>query len=132
MMKFTSLLHRRSCHSSLLWYESKTVAGVEYAVRRISLQQRIELTRKVRELALRHDFLSAGQSADQLEATLGDLLVQKLYLEWGLAEIRGLEIDGQPGTTELLIEKGPETLSNEVVNAVKAELTLSEDERKNF
>lgn len=131
-MNFTSLLHRSHGYSSLIWRDSQAVAGIRYAVRRISLQQRIELTQKIRELALRHEFLNAGNSADQLEATLSDLLVQKLYLEWGLAEIQGLNIDGKPGTIELLIKKGPEALTDEIVTTVRAELTLSEDERKNF
>ncbi len=130
-MNFTSLLRRSYGYSSLIWRDSQTVTGVRYAVRRISLQQRIELTRKIRELAIRHEFLNTGNSADQLEATMGDLLVQKLYLEWGLAEIQGLSIDGKPGTIELLIEKGPDALTDEIVTTVRAELSLSEDERKN-
>ena len=40
-------------------------------------------------------------------------------------------IDGQAATAEMLVEKGPESLSNEIVGAIQAELSLSEEERKN-
>jgi hypothetical protein len=43
----------------MLWLESTTAPGVRYAVRRISLGQRLELTKRARELSLRHDFLKA-------------------------------------------------------------------------
>jgi hypothetical protein len=132
MMKFISRLHSEREYSSVVWHKSQIAEGVRFAVRRVSLLQRIDLTKKVRDLALRHEFLKAGDTTDQLEANLGDLLVRRLYLEWGLSEIAGLKIDGHPGTAELLIEKGPEALSNEIVEAIRAELQLSEEERKNF
>ncbi|MGH9622868.1 MAG: hypothetical protein ACRD4G_00845 [Bryobacteraceae bacterium] len=62
---------------------------------------------------------------------MGDLLVERLYLEWGLAEIEGLAIDGTSATPALLIEKGPEPLTREILASIQAELGLSEDERKN-
>lgn len=132
MMKFISRLRKQPSYSSLSWHDSGVAAGVRYATRRVSLAQRIELTKRVRELAMQHDFLKAGDAAEQLEATLGDLLVRKLYLEWGLAEIEGLTIDGQRGTVETLVEKGPEALSYEIVGTIRAELEISEEERKNF
>ena len=104
---------------------------MRFGIRRLSLAQRIELTKQARELALQHEFLKAGEPSEQLEATLADLLVRKLYLEWGVAELEGLRIDGQPGTVEMLIEKGPEQLSDEIIEAIRAEVGLSEQERKN-
>jgi hypothetical protein len=80
---------------------------------------------------LRHEFLRAGETEDKLEASFGELLVRKLYLEWGLKEISGLTIDGEAATVDHLIERGPEALTDEVVEAVQAELTLSDEERKN-
>jgi hypothetical protein len=85
----------------------------------------------VRELTLRYEFLRAGDAAEQLEATLSDLLVRKLYLEWGLAAIEGLCIDGQSATIASTIESGPESLADEIVAAIRAESGLSDDERKN-
>ncbi|MBV9157701.1 MAG: hypothetical protein JO097_15665 [Acidobacteriaceae bacterium] len=130
-MKFTSRLHNDVSYSSVSWQESSAVQGARFAIRKVSLSQRIELTKSVRELALRHEFLKAGDVADQLEATLADLLVKRLYLEWGLAEVRGFTIDGQPATVELLIEKGPEGLTDEIMSSIRAEIGLSEEQRKN-
>ena len=131
MMKLPSRLRKQSRYSSLLRLESKTMPGVNYAIRCVSLSQRIQLTKKVRELAIRYEFLQAGNTPDQLEASLADLLVRRLYLEWGLADISGLTIDEQPATVDVFIENGPEALSDEVIAAIRAELGLSEEERKN-
>jgi hypothetical protein len=131
MMKLRSRLPSRPSYSSLLRHESKAIPGVNYAIRRVSLSQRIELTKKVRELSIRYEFLRAGNTADQLEASLADLLVRRLYLEWGLAELSGLRVDEQPATVEVLIDRGPEALSDEIIAVIRAELGLSEEERKN-
>ena len=106
--------------------------GVRFAVRRISLRQRIELNRRVKELTIKYDFLRAGDAADRLEAALSDLLVAKLYLEWGLDEIAGLSIDGQKATPDLVIAHGPESLSDEMAQFIQAESALTDDERKNY
>lgn len=119
-------------YSSLSWRNSRTTEGVRFAIKRVSLAQRLELNRQVRELTLRHEFLRAGPAADQLEAAWGELLVRKLYLEWGLAELEGLSIDDQKATLALLIEKGPEELADEIVSSIQEEIGLSEEERKNF
>ncbi len=132
MMKLQSHLRKKVSYSSLLWRESRVMPGVRYAIRRVSLSQRIELTQKVRELSLRHEFLKAGDTSDQLDAALSDLLVRRLYLEWGLAELSGLSIDQQPVTTGALIDKGPEALSDEIISSIQGEIGLSEEERKNF
>jgi hypothetical protein len=131
-MKLTSLLPSEVNYSSLSWHDSKTIKGVRFAIRRVSLAQRLDLNKRVRELTLRHEFLKAGPAADQLEAAWADLLVRKLYVEWGLAGLEGLSIDGESATLELLIDKGPEELVDEVVSAIQEETGLSEEERKNF
>lgn len=131
MTKFTLPLLKGKNYSSITWHESETLPGVRFAIRRISLSQRIELTSKLHDLLAQHDFLKAGDSADGLTATLRELLAKKLYIEWGLSSIQGLSIDGQSATAASLIEKGPETLSCEIVKAIKAGLELSEEERKN-
>lgn len=118
--------------ASVIWTSSTTVKGVEYAVRRASLGQRIELVKKTRDLALQNEFLRAGETLDQVSAALADLYVQRLYLEWGFVEMKGFTIDGHVATASLLIEKGPAALCNEIVEAIQRELSLSEDERKNF
>jgi hypothetical protein len=131
-MKFPSRLRKESSYASVLWFESETVQGVRYGIRRVSLSQRIELTKRARELSIRHEFLKAGDASDQLEASLADLLVRKLYIEWGLAEVTGLRVDREPATVDVLIEKGPEALADEIIAAIRGQLGLSEEERKNF
>lgn len=131
MTKSISRSLESAAYISLDWHSSTKYAGVCYATRRISLAQRIELTRQVRELTLRNEFLRAGGPSDQLEAALGELLARRLYLEWGLAEVEGLIIDGVPATPSTLIEKGPEKLAEEVADRIIEGLNLSGDERKN-
>ena len=131
-MKFPSLSPKEVGYSSLSWHKSKTIEGVRFAIKRVSLAQRLDLNQRVRELTLRHEFLKAGLATDQLEAACADLLVRKLYVEWGLAALEGLAIDGQTATGELLIEKGPEELVDEIVSVIQEEIGLSEEERKNF
>ena len=131
-MNFTWPSLNSGDYESCRWYDSQMSPGVRFAIRRISLAQRIELVRGVRELSLKNEFLQSGDSVEQLEASLTDLLVRKLYVEWGLAKITGLNIDGEVADAELLISKGPELLVNEIVDTVQAELGLSDAERKNF
>jgi hypothetical protein len=131
-MRFISHLRRAPNYSSLTWHESQTVLGVRFAIRRVSLGQRIELAKNVRDLSLKHEFLKAGDTGEQLEASLADLLARKLYLAWGVERLEGLRIDGEPATVEGLIEKGPEQLSDEIIDVIRRELGLSEEERKNF
>lgn len=121
----------RSSFSSVSWHASCVIKGVRFALRRVSLGQRMELAKRIMELTVQHDFLKAGGPADQLQAALSDLLVSKLYIEWGLAQVEGLTIDGQTATAELLIEKGPEDLASEIIAALKQEAGLNEEERKN-
>ncbi len=131
MMRFTSLSHKSLEHSSIRWHESRALPGVRYALRRISLANRIELTERARDLCNRYEFLKAGDTADQLEASLADLRARQLYIEWGLAEITGLTIDGQAATPETLIRCGPESLTDEIIAAIHAEIGLTDEERKN-
>jgi hypothetical protein len=46
-------------------------------------------------------------------------------------ETAGLTIDGQKPSVSMLVEEGPEILAKEIVEAIQAELSLSELERKN-
>jgi hypothetical protein len=94
--------------------------------------RRIELMRLVRDLATRLEFFEAGKDAgNKMEASLLGAEIDRLYVEWGLESVSGLEIDGEPATTRSLIDRGPEGLFFEVLAAVKTECGLSEAERKN-
>ena len=112
--------------------ESTVIPGVYFTVRKMSFGGRIELTRRIRDLASRAEFLSAGDSVkDKLDAALLTAEIEKHYVQWGLAEVGGLELDGAPATAESLISHGPEDLFREVLEAIKRECGLSEEERKN-
>ena len=120
-------------YSSTLSIESAAVSGVAFTVRRISLGMRMELMRRIRELSRRIEFLAAGgdELQERIEANLLAQEIDATYLRWGLVEIRGLKIDSEAATAELLIEKGPDVLANEIVLAIKSQCGLCEAERKN-
>ena len=98
----------------------------------MSFARRVELMRRVRELARRMEFLEAGsRPGDKMDAALLQAEIDRLYVAWGLRAIAGLEVDGAEATPELLAEAGPENLFREALAAVRAETGLSEAERKN-
>lgn len=118
---------------SQLTLRSEAYPGVEYTIRRMSLGRRIDLGKRVREMSQRIDFLGAGDTiAERVEAGVLQNEIDRLYLQWALMSLAGLQIDGENAGPPLLIECGPEGLAREVLAAIKRELDLSEDERKNF
>jgi hypothetical protein len=121
----------------IVWNSKKIVAsvarpGVEFVVARMTFGRRLELMRRIRDLAARIEFFEAGRNEkNRMEASLLAAEMDRLYIIWGVEEIRGLELDEGPATVEALIERGPEELFVEALAAVKAECGLSENERKN-
>lgn len=119
-------------YESVISIESKAVPGVRFAIHRISFGRRMELSRRVRELSRKAEFLEAGtEMHEKIEAGILAQEIDAMYLHWGLCSIEGLIIDGEPATAARLLEKGPEDLTREVVNAIKEQCGLSEPERKN-
>jgi hypothetical protein len=119
-------------HESCLWFDAETQPGVRFRIWRVSLGRRIDLARRIREIGRNIEFLQAGGTpAEQIEATVLKGEIERIYLEWGLEQIEGLEIDGDPATPESLIERGPIELTEEVLSRIKAECGLSQAERKN-
>jgi hypothetical protein len=111
---------------------SETRPGVGFTVRRMSLERRADLTRRLRDLLQRIEFLQAGNDPrETLEAALLATEVNRVYLLWGIEDVTGLELDGEPATPESLAAAGPEELCREIIAAVKAECGLTETERKN-
>jgi len=77
-------------------------------------------------------FHEAGTShGDQLEAALVSAELDREYLRVGLLDVEGMTIDNAPVSIETLIDGGPEALCHEIINCIKRELGLSDDERKN-
>ena len=119
-------------YDSTITIESKTAAGVSFTIRRMSFGRRLELTRRVRELSQRLEFSAAGSDVkDRLDAAVLSAEIDRLYVEWGVSQIAGLELDGEPATPVSVLELAPEELTREIVDAIKAECSLSDEERKN-
>jgi hypothetical protein len=111
---------------------SRAVPGVSFTLARVSFGRRMELLRRLRDLASKAECLSAGgKPQEKLEAALLSGEIDELYLRWGLVRVSGLEVDGQPATPETLIAAGPEEVCREAVAAIKHECGLTEEERKN-
>jgi len=119
------------------WQSSRTVQseampGVEFVIARMTFGRRMELLKRVRDLAIRLEYFEAGrEEKNRLEASLLGAQLDRLYIDWGLEEIRGLELDGAAATPLSLMERGTEDVFKEALAAVKAECGLSEQERKN-
>jgi hypothetical protein len=119
-------------YESVKVVESVVVPGVAFTVAKMSYGRRVELMRRIRELACRMEFLEAGNTtAEKMDAALLDAEVSRLYVSWGLQSVTGLVLDGVEATPELLVNSGPEGLFREALAAVRAETGLNEEERKN-
>jgi hypothetical protein len=98
----------------------------------VSLARRLEIARRVRDLLNELEFRSAGSEAgDRLSAAILQSSIDRLYIAWGLLQVEGLAIDGEPATVSSLLEKGPEALCHEMAETLRRQCQLSEDERKN-
>src|ERR1700761_7208846 len=119
------------------WQSNKTVVsealpGVEFVIARMTFGRRLELMKRVRDLAARLEYFDAGrEEKNRIEASLLGAQLDRLYIEWGLEEIHGLELDGEAATPQLLIDKGPEELFQEALHAIRNECGLNESQRKN-
>jgi hypothetical protein len=119
-------------YESVLDIESKTCQGVRFTINRMSFGRRIELAKRVREIAQKLEFSRASKAADDVgDAAVISGEVDRACLGWGLVRIEGLEIDGMPASTATLAEAGPEGLCREIIAAIKHECGLTEEERKN-
>ena len=112
--------------------ESRTVAGVKFTIAKMSFGRRVELMRRVRELARRTEFLAASEEAgEKINSALLHAEIERLYVMWGVKAVSGLAVDGSMAGPELLAEAGPEGLFREALAAVRRETGLNEEERKN-
>jgi len=119
-------------YESVKVVESHVAPGVAFTIARKSFARRLELMRRIRELAGRMEFLEAAQEpCEKMDAGLLRAEIDRLYLVWGLRGISGLELDGSAATPESLAHSGPEELFREALAAVRAETGLNEAERKN-
>jgi hypothetical protein len=119
-------------YDSEIWIGSKAIPGVRFAIYRISFGRRMELSRRVREISRKAEFLAAGTELhEKSEANILAQEIDAMYLQWGLVSVDGFNIDGETATALHLLEKGPEDLAREIVCAIKEQCGLTEAERKN-
>jgi hypothetical protein len=122
----------RVSYESAVTIESKVMPGVKFVVNRVSFGRRMELSRRVREITQKLEFLEAGNEFDEkIEAGILAQKVDAMYLRWALVAVDGLQIDGEPATVEHLLDRGPDDLAREIVVAIKEQCGLSGAERKN-
>ena len=63
--------HLGECYDSVAWHDADAVAGVRYAVARMSFGRRLELVRSIREIGRKAEFLAAGSDArEKLEGAV--------------------------------------------------------------
>jgi len=119
-------------YESVVEVDSRIAPGVRFMVARMSFGRRVELMRRIRDLAKRMEFLEAGKRPDEkMDAALLRAEIDRVWLIWGLRAISGLVLDSGEATPELLAESGPEELFREALAAVRAETGLTDEERKN-
>jgi hypothetical protein len=119
-------------YDSVVSIDSKAAPGVRFAIYRVSFGRRMELSRRVREISRKAEFLEAGTNLhEKIEANILAQEIDAMYLQWGLVKVDGLIIDGEAATAAQLLENGPEDLAREVVGAIKEQCGLTEAERKN-
>src|SRR4051812_14691244 len=95
-------------YDSRPWFDSAVMPRVRYRLIRISVGRRIELTKRIREIGRKLEFLSATSDArERLEAAVLSAEIDRAYLEWGLADIAGLVIDGEAASPAAVIDRGP-------------------------
>src|SRR5260370_27254414 len=112
--------------------KSRAVPGVTFTIVKMSFGRRVDLMRRVRELARRTEFLTASEEVgDKMDAALQRAEIERTYVMWGVKSVTGLAVDGVAAGPELLAEAGPEELFREALAAVRKETGLSEEERKN-
>ena len=132
MMKSSLHSADRIRYESSVTFDSLCMPGVRYSLYRMSFGRRTDLAHKVLELSRKLEFLGAGETVkEKVEAALVNTEIERLYIQWGLKAIEGLEIDGSEATVESLIESGPEALATEIVRRIQSECGVSEAERKN-
>ena len=119
-------------YESAVTVESTVRDGVSFRIARMSFGRRVELMRRVRELARRMEFLEAGEPAgERMDAGMLRAEIDRMFLLWGLTGVSGLVVDGVDVTPETLVERGPEELFREALAAVRRETGLTDVERKN-
>lgn len=118
--------------ASAVWRESESTPGARFKTVRMTLGRRADLTSRVKTMLDRVRFHAAsGETGEKLTAALLSIDADLVLLDWGLLEVEGLRIDGEPVSVRKLIESGPEELCREIAEQIRRDCRLTETERKN-
>ncbi|HZT34214.1 MAG TPA: hypothetical protein VFA33_30260 [Bryobacteraceae bacterium] len=108
-------------YESTITVKAKSAPGVTLLVNRMSFARRLELMRRIRRLAHEAQLPeTADEAEEKMDAALLAFELDRIYVTWGVREVRGLEIDGAPATPQTLADAGPEALFREALATVKA------------
>jgi len=119
-------------YSSETEVASETFPGVRFVLRRCSGARRIALIERLATHASHFEALKASERLDdRVRAEALRLRMDFEYLDWGLSRVSGLMLDGELPDAQMLFDRGPERLVEEIVGKVREECELSEAERKN-
>ncbi|HET8546870.1 MAG TPA: hypothetical protein VFL57_02650 [Bryobacteraceae bacterium] len=119
-------------YESTARYESAVLPGVSFQVVRMSFGRRLALVRELRAITTKSEYHRAGGGGDDaVEAALLEAEADRICLRWGLAGVAGLEIDGTPATADALFAAGPEEFCREVVQRIRQECFLTDEQQKN-
>jgi hypothetical protein len=123
----------RHFYDSSVEIRSSSLPGVRFTIERMSFGRRLELIRRLKDWLGRLEFAAAGPEGARREAEAALLAgeIDRIWMAWGLRGVAGLQIDGEEATPEVLLEKGPEALVHEILQAIRREAGLGEAERKN-
>lgn len=117
---------------SAQWRDAESRPGVKFRTVKMTLARRRDLTSRVRTMLNKARFhATSGEAEEQMEASLLAVDTDRMLLDWGLLEIAGLRIDGEPASVRSLIEAGPEELCREIAEQIRRDCQLTEQERKN-
>lgn len=131
-MKSGSHSHKAMNYESLITKESCAVPGVRFRIRRLSLSRRMDLVRRIREAGEGLAFYEAGETVSERARTAEiRARIDAIYVQWGLESVEGLSIDGIPACPQSLLDRGPLALATEIAEAIREELFLNENDRKN-
>src|SRR5258705_10673022 len=82
------------CYESVITTESTAMPGVVFVINRISFGRRMELSRVVREISKKAEFLEAGtELQERIEAGIRSNEGGAMDFGWGLGSVDGLTID---------------------------------------
>lgn len=119
-------------YASEIEVRSSAIPGVRFVLRRCSAARRLQLMERLAQHAAQFEALKASERVDdRVQAEALRLRMDFEYLDWGLARIQGLLVDGEAPDATRLFELGPEALAAEIVASIREECELSETERKN-